>query len=86
MKRSFLFITCEEAHHICDKQQYGEAKPWERVKLAIRLSWCQITRAYTKKNRALTKAIQDANLRMLSKNEHRDMEVQFTMQLRNQDQ
>ena len=43
MKKSILFISCEEAHHICDKNQYGEATAWERFKLGIRLSWCKIT-------------------------------------------
>ena len=40
MKKSILFISCEEAHNICDKSQYGEATGWERVKLGIRLCWC----------------------------------------------
>jgi len=60
MKKKFLFITCEEAHHICDKSQYGEATLWERFKLSIRLSWCQVTRSYTKRNRTLTKVIKSS--------------------------
>lgn len=57
MKKSFLFITCEEAQHICDKSQYGEATLWERIKLTIRLLWCRVTQNYTKNNNKLTKLI-----------------------------
>lgn len=84
MKKSFLFISCEEAKYICDKHQYGDATPWERITLAIRLSWCGISRAYTKQNRALTKVINKINVQMLSKNELQDLEAQFTKQLRRQ--
>jgi hypothetical protein len=42
MKKSFLFISCQEAKHICDKSQYDEATGWERLKLGIRLIWCKL--------------------------------------------
>lgn len=71
MKKSFLFITCQEAHRICDKAQYGDATLWERIKLAIRLSWCRVSQAYTKRNIALTKAINEANVDALSNREDR---------------
>ena len=84
MKKSFLFITCEEAHHICDKSQYGEASFWERVKLSIRLSWCQVTRNYTKKNRALTKAMKSSEVECLKDNEMDALKSQFQKELNNQ--
>ena len=28
-----LFISCAEAKSICDKDQYGEATDWEKLKL-----------------------------------------------------
>lgn len=81
MKKSFLFVSCEEAQHICDKRQYGEATGWERVKLAIRLSWCRITRAYSNKNNKLTEAMQKAEVNCL-KNEERDkLKEQFEKEL-----
>ena len=55
MKKSILFITCDEAKHICDRSQYGEASVWEKFKLNVRLSWCAVTRAYSRRNRKLTK-------------------------------
>ncbi|NRA94222.1 MAG: hypothetical protein HRU26_16385 [Psychroserpens sp.] len=84
MKKSFLFISCEEAHHICDKSQYGEATFWERVKLTIRLSWCKVTRAYTKRNRALTNAMKSSNVDCLKDNELDALKSQFNQELKNQ--
>lgn len=69
MRKRFLFISCEEAHHICDKSQYGEATLWEIIKLNLRLSWCRVTRQYTKKNRALTRAMKKAELKALNEDE-----------------
>lgn len=82
-KKSFLFISCEEAHHICDKSQYGEATFWERVKLSLRLSWCKVTRAYTKRNRALTKAMKSSNIKGLTDNELDTFKSQFNQELKN---
>ncbi len=84
MKKSFLFISCEEAYHICDKHQYGEATPWERFKLGLRLSWCHISQAYSKKNRALTKAINTSNIRALSQKELEVFQSNFQQHLKNQ--
>ncbi len=69
MKKSFLFVSCDEAKHICDKSQYGEATSWEKFKLNLRLCWCKITRAYTKRNRKLTDAIDQAELKVLKTDE-----------------
>jgi len=84
MKKSFLFISCEEAHHICDKRQYGEATAWERFKLSIRLSWCKISQAYTRKNNALTEAIEQSEVQALRPNEIQDIENDFKKHLKNQ--
>jgi len=82
MKRSILFISCEEAHHICDKTQYGEATIWERIKLSIRLSWCKITRAYTKKNNQLTELVKKSQTNLDNK-EKEKLQKQFEQELAN---
>ncbi|MEY8847418.1 hypothetical protein AB9K26_01280 [Psychroserpens sp. XS_ASV72] len=82
MKKSFLFISCEEAQHICDKSQYGEATFWERVKLSIRLSWCKVTQAYTKSNRKLTNAIKSSKVDCLKDSEMEALKTQFEEQLK----
>ncbi len=84
IKKSFLFISCEEAHHICDKSQYGEASLWERIKLSIRLSWCRVTRAYTKRNKALTRAMKSSNVDFLKDDELDALRSQFNQELKNQ--
>jgi len=81
MKKNFLFITCEEAKHICDKSQYGEATAWERIKLSLRLSWCRLTRAYSKKNKKLTNAMEKANINCLKDNEKIKLQEQFKREL-----
>lgn len=84
MKKSILFISCEEAKHICDKNQYGEASAWEKFKLGLRLAWCRITRAYAKNNNDLTKCIKDAKVEALRKDELENIKQEFDKQLRQQ--
>ncbi len=84
MKKSILFISCDEAKHICDKTQYGEASSWEKIKLNIRLSWCRITRAYTKRNRKLTQSMEQADLKVLENNERDTMRQKFQEELAKQ--
>jgi len=62
MKKNKLFISCDEAKEICDKSQYGEATFWEKVKLTIRLSWCSISKKYSKKNQQLTNVIKTSEV------------------------
>jgi len=83
MKKSFLFISCEEAYHICDKHQYGEATGWERFKLGFRISWCKISRAYTRKNTALTKTIEKSKINALRPREIQGIEKNFSQHLKN---
>ncbi len=86
MEKRFLFITCEEAKHICDKSQYGEATLWEKIKLNIRLSWCKITRAYTKRNSTLTKSLKSSKVECLKLQEQQELREKFESQLGNQNQ
>jgi hypothetical protein len=84
MKKSFLFISCEEAQHICDKSQYGDASLWEKIKLNLRLSWCKITRAYSKRNKTLTNTIKSSKIECLNQNEQDQLRTNFEKQLTNQ--
>ncbi len=83
MKKNLLFISCEEAFEICDKSQYNEATLWEKIKLNIRYTWCQFTRAYVKKNKKLTKAIKASNIQCLNQNERQALQEQLDSQLKN---
>lgn len=74
MKKKFLFISCDEAKVICDKSQYGEASLFEKIKLYLRLSYCHITRAYSKRNAKLTKTVESAKLQCLKASEKREIQ------------
>ncbi|WP_430411957.1 hypothetical protein [Kordia sp.] len=69
-----FFISCEEAKHICDKTQYGEANFWEKVKLNVRLSWCRITRAYSGNNSKLTKLIKESKIEVIENDKKTEMQ------------
>lgn len=84
--KSFLFISCEDAKHICDKSQYNEATLWEKIKLNIRYIWCHITRAYVNKNKQLTKSIKKSKVTCLNQKERHTLNEQFQQELKNQQQ
>ena len=84
MKKHFLFISCEEAYHICDKSQYGESTLWEKIKLNIRYIWCRFTRAYIKQNHALTNAMKTSNVQCLQSTEREQLIDKFNQELKNQ--
>jgi hypothetical protein len=81
MKKSFLFVSCEEAKHICDKTQYNEATGWDRIKLGIRLSWCKFTKAYSKNNSKLTKVLEKAEVNCMKEDERKKLNQQFEKEL-----
>lgn len=82
MKRGILFISCEEAKHLCDKAQYGEASSWEKLKLKLRLSWCHITRSYAKKNQKLSDIIKKSELQYMSPEERELLKSSIQQQLK----
>lgn len=84
MKKGFLFISCEEAKHICDKAQYGEATLWEKFKLKLRLSWCHITRSYAKKNQKLSEVLKKSNLKGMSLKDRESLKLTIQQELKKQ--
>lgn len=84
MKKGFLFISCAEAMHICDKAQYGEATTWEKIKFNIRLSWCRITKGYYKKNKQLSAFLNKGYKDCLKPTELKQMQQQFEEKLKKQ--
>jgi hypothetical protein len=50
-----LNITCDEATTICDKNQYGEASFFDKIKLNIHFIGCKVCALYTRQNTILTK-------------------------------
>lgn len=85
MKKGFLFISCDEAKHICDKSQYDEASFWEKIELNIRYSWCKFTRAYVKQNKQLTFMVKESKIDCLKNNEREVLKKEFEKELSHQD-
>ncbi|MFS4482206.1 glycine dehydrogenase [Hyunsoonleella sp. 2307UL5-6] len=54
-KKNKIFIPCDEANHVCDKNQYKEASLWDMIKLNIHLIYCKACRNYTANNTKLSK-------------------------------
>ncbi|MFK7832979.1 MAG: hypothetical protein AB8B52_06865 [Winogradskyella sp.] len=86
MKKSFLFISCEEAKHLCDKSQYDEASAWEIIKLKIRLSYCRITQSYSSRNYKLSEALDKVDINCLKTEERNKLEEQFKAELAKEQQ
>lgn len=85
MKKSKVFISCEEAFEICDKAQYNEASPWEKFRLKLRYFWCRWTRTYVSKNTKLTQTIKNSKVACLKTEEKKQLQQQFDIHLQNQD-
>jgi len=48
-------ISCDEATAICDKNQYGEASRWDKIRLNFHLLLCKHCKTYSKQNNIITK-------------------------------
>ena len=83
IKKSFLFISCEEAYYICDKVQYGDASFWDKLKLNLRHLWCRFTKNYVKKNIQLTQMMKTSNLQVLHTSERELLKERFNQHLKN---
>ncbi|MEM0518135.1 hypothetical protein [Aequorivita flava] len=64
-----FFLKCNEAAQVCDKTQYKEASFLDKVMLKVHLLMCKLCRDYSKRNVALTKKIESANIKTLSESE-----------------
>jgi len=50
-----LLITCEEATAICNKNQYGDASVWDKIRLGLHSLGCVHCKTYSSQNNILTK-------------------------------
>ena len=49
-----ITMSCDEATTICDKNQYGEASVWGKIRLKLHLLLCKHCRAYSSQNTLIT--------------------------------
>lgn len=52
---SKLFISCDEATTICDKNQYGEASISDKFKITLHMVMCKVCKCYSSQNTIMTK-------------------------------
>ena len=57
-----ILMSCDEANHICDKNQYKESSGVERIKLIIHLAYCKACRKYSMSNHKLTDLIKKSEV------------------------
>ncbi len=55
--RKKLMISCDEATTICDKNQYGEASNWDKLRLNFHLLLCKHCKSYSNQNNFITKLL-----------------------------
>lgn len=59
-------ISCEQASRVCDKAQYKEASFWQKILMKLHHVLCAMCRIQSVRNKKLTKALVEADLKILS--------------------
>ncbi len=70
-------MKCEEANHVCDKNQYKEANFMERLWLVIHLLYCSACRKYSFNNNKLSKALKKSNIQTISQSDKEALKKLF---------
>ncbi len=78
-----IFVSCDQANHVCDKTQYKEASLWEKIKLNIHLMYCAACRKYTSNNSKLTKLVKNSEVQCMELNEKTSLKDAFENELQN---
>jgi len=76
-------MKCENANHVCDKNQYKEASFLERVKLTIHLIYCMACRKYSVRNNKLSDAIKISDLKSISKEDKNEIKERLHQEMSN---
>lgn len=67
---SKFFISCDEATEICDKNQYGNANFYDKIKMMLHVFACKICKCYSEQNGLLTKVYNDYSSRQCKKSKY----------------
>ena len=78
---SKLKLSCQEANHVCDKNQYKEASFWEKVKLNIHLIYCSACRKYSANNTKLSKLFSGNKVEVLDNSSKDKLKAAFEKEL-----
>ncbi len=81
MGKNSIFIKCEEANHVCDKNQYKEASFSEKIKLVVHVIYCAACRKYSMSNTKLTKLVKKSEVDAIEDSEKYKMKALFDKEL-----
>ena len=76
-------MKCENANHVCDRNQYKEASFLERVKLTVHLIYCRACRKYSVRNNKLSDAIKISDLKSISKEDKNEIKERLHQEVSN---
>ena len=76
-----IFVSCGEANHYCDKNQYREASLWEKIKLNLHLIYCKACRKYSSKNNRLSDLMKNPKVYTLDQSIKNDLKEQLKQKL-----
>ena len=76
-------MKCEEANHVCDKNQYKEASFFEKIRLIIHLTYCRACRKYSTKNTKLSEAIKRSDLKTMDQKDKLELKDILKKELNN---
>ncbi len=74
-------MKCQEAGHVCDKNQYKEANFMERLRLAMHLMYCSACRKYSFNNNKLTKALKKSDVKTISEADKNSLKEQLQKEM-----
>jgi hypothetical protein len=77
-------LECQEANHICDKNQYKEATFREKVKLTFHLIYCRACRKYTARNIKLTKLMKSPDVKIVNAKDKETLTQQLQHEIKEQ--
>lgn len=80
---SKIFLSCDEAKHVCDKAQYNESTFWERLKLKMHILFCALCRQHSLNNTKLTELINGSEIVCLDTKSKSEMKKCLEKELKN---
>lgn len=75
------FCKCREVTHLCDKHQYGEISAVELWKIKFHYLLCKDCRTYSRKNKVLSHAIENIQLKSLPSEAKRELKNKISSEL-----
>ncbi|WP_159022743.1 hypothetical protein [Formosa sp. L2A11] len=82
---SKLFLSCDEASHVCDKAQYNESTFWERLKFRVHILFCNLCKQHSITNSKLTETMNKSKIVCLDSKSKSEMKKCLEKEMKSQD-